>query len=341
MNTTELETAVRESAGLGDASAYPDLTAARIYRELNDKLRTVFEDMVTKSRSGYWLHEFIFSTTIGRNRYRIPHRSVVGGLEAIQVAQAVGQPFYKIEQVPAQNLPQYEGAPGTGGPPIVYAVIGDQIEIVQTPTSVYPIKFIYYARPSQLYAPQNNTPLTGGTDRGRITTTSTVFPDLTVNTLPFDMSLAVPAVIVATAVSGKTVDIVKPNGWHELSMIGNNISINSPTSVTISSPTGAAIPASDLIDVEVGDYIRISDQTDWPCLPVDFHRCLADTAAIKILLELHLTEKSDAIAANNGNDLARFRALLYPRVKNAPKQVGIMRRSRGSGPYNGGGPRLF
>lgn len=341
MNTTELDTAVRESAAIGDASAYPEYTAARVLRELNDKQRTVFEDMITKSRSGYWLHEFIFNTTIGRNRYRIPHRSVAGGLEAIQVARTAGQPFYKIEQVPAQNLPMYEGAPGTAGPPIVYAVIGDQIEIVQTPTTVYPVKFIYYARPSQLYPPQNNTPVTGGTDRGRITIVSTLFPDLTINTLPFDMSLPVPAAILSTGTSGKTVDIVKPNGWHELAMIGNSISINSPTSVTISSPTGAAIPVSDLIDVEVGDYIRISDQTDWPCLPDDFHRCLADTAAIKILLELHLTEKSDALAGNNGNDLSRFRALLYPRVKNAPKQVGIMRRSRGGGPYNGGWPRLF
>lgn len=319
MNTTELETVCRESAAIGDAAQYPDYTQARMLRELNDKLRTAFEDLVTKSRSGYWLHEKVFSSTIGKNRYRIPPRAVVGGLESVQISTTVGGPFYKLDEVPVSSLQNFEGQPGTQGQPIVYAVIGDQVELVPTPSTVFSAKFTYYIRPSQMVPQQSST--TGGVVRGLITNVNPTARTVSVAVLPFDQSLAVPAAIT-TAV--QSVDIVHPNGWHELSLVEatQTIAGGGPFTITMGG-------TDSMEDVEVGDYVRVADQTDWPCLPDDFHRPLADVTAVKILIELHLSEKAASLAENVNNDITRFRSLLYPRVKASPKQVGIMRRSRG------------
>lgn len=322
MNTLELETAARESAAIGDAAQYQDYTQARMLRELTDKLRTTFEDPVTKSRSGYWLHEKTFTATIGKNRYRIPARAVVGGLESIAItATTSGGVFYEIDQIPVNDMQVYEGQTGRQGQPIVYAVIGDQIELIPTPSTAISIKFTYYIRPSQLVPQQSST--IGGTVRGQVTLVNTTTRAVTVNALPFDQNLAVPAAITSAV---QQIDIVHPDGWHELSLVG--------ATQTIAGLIFTVGGTDDMTDIEVGDFVRVADQTDWPCLPDDFHRSLCDVAAVKILLELHLSEKAASIAESVGNDIARFKSLLYPRVKSAPKQVGIMRRARGgSFPY--------
>jgi hypothetical protein len=331
MNSADLELITRQSAGIGDAAQYTDYDTARMLSELNDKLKSVFEDIVVKSRSGYWLHETTFSATIGKNRYRIPARAVVGGLESISINSTPGGAFYEIDQVPVNDLIAYEGTPGRLGQPVVYAVIGDQIEMIPTPSTAIQIKFTYYIRPSQLVAAQSPGQFTpAATTRGLITSVNTASRLVTVAVLPFDQNASVPAAIT----TGSTIDIVHPDGWSELSLVSCAATIAGagPASITLglSAISGGL---DDLSDVQVGDYVRAAGQTDWPCLPVDFHRCLCDTAAVKLLIELHLGEKAALVGDNNGNDLKRFRSLLYPRVKSAPKQAGIMRRSRGGGSF--------
>lgn len=327
MNTTDLITTTRESAGIGDAAAYIDYTDARMLRELNDKLATVFEDIVTKSRSGYWLQSTTQNTVAGRALYRIPARAVVGGLETIEIATSSGGALYEIPQIPAADVGFYEGQPGRTGQPVVYAVLGDQVKLIPAPSSAVSLRMYYYIRPSQLVPQQSSS--TGGTVRGRVTAVDTTLRTVTVAVLPFDQSLAVPAAIQ----SGQAVDIVHRDGWHELSMVSAVCTVAGGGPYTITLGTSTISGANeDMNRIEVGDYVRAADQTDWPCLPDDFHRCLCDATAVKILIELHLSEKSDMLAANNGNDLVRFKSLLYPRVKASPKQVGIMRRSRG-GPF--------
>lgn len=321
MNTTELITTTRESAGIGDAAAYTDFTEDRMLRELNNKLHTVFEDLVTKARSGYWIQAKTYTATVGRAKYRIPPRSVVGGLESIEINNGTSNVFYEIPQIPVSDIGEYEGTPGRTGLPVVYAVVGDQIQFIPAPSSAIEFRFYYYIRPSRLMPQQSSS--TGGTVRGRVTAIDTALRTVTVSVLPYDMSLAVPAAIQ----SGQAVDIVHRNGWHELSLVESTCTIVGAGPYTIT------LGGSDSMEaIEIGDYVRASDQTDWPCLPDDFHRCLCDATAVKILIELHLGEKAEMLASNNGNDIVRFKSLLYPRVKSAPKQVGIMRRSRG-GPW--------
>lgn len=319
MRSDELLTAARFSAWIGDANAYTDFTDARVLLELNDKLQTVFEDIVVKSRAGYWLHEYIYTTISGDADYRIPPRSVVGGLEKVEIASVSTGPYTKLSEIPSSEAQLYRSTQiGGSDTPYVFTVVGDLVEVIPTPPAGYLLKLTYYIRPSRLQTSQSSTQGGAAVDRGRITAVNTAARTVTVNVLPFDYSLTSPAAITSGT---STLDVVHPDGWHELSYVG--------ATQTLSGTTITFTDSQDMTDILVGDYVRVADQTDWPCLPDDFHRCLADTVAIKILVMLALKDKADVLTENVGNDILRFKSLLVPRVKAEPKSVPLMRRSRG------------
>jgi hypothetical protein len=322
MHSAELLTWIRNDAYIGDATIYTDQTDASLLVELTHKLHTVFEDIVVKARAGYWLKEYLLTTTAGRGRYRIPPRAIVGGLEKIEIAAATGGSYYTIEEISPVDMQAWEGPISIGNPgmPQVFVSMGDQVELFPTPNAALPLRMTYYIRPSQL-APVQNIQPNGGTDRGRVTAVSAIGVNpvtITVNVVPVDMLGTGVAIATAT----QQIDVVHPDGWHELAVVGSTQTL---AGTVFTLPNG-----TDISDVQVGDYVRAADQTDWPCLPDDFHRCLVDVAAIKLLVELGLKEKGDDIANNVENDLIRFRSLLLPRVKSQPKTTPVSLKSRGS-----------
>lgn len=319
MNSADLLQALRYNAYIGDAAAFTAYTDARLLLEMDDKLNSVYSDIVIKARNGYWAKEIISTTTVGRGRYRIPPRSAVGGLEKVEVADSTGGNWYRLREVPESEFNLYEGPiSGNPGQPQVYTIQGDQIVMAQTPSAVVPLRFTYYLRPSRL-VPQQSTTAGGGTVRGLITAVNTVARTVTVAVLPFDQSLSPPAAITT---ANQLIDIVHPNGWHELALVGASQTIAGvgPFTITIGG-------TADMSDIEVGDFVRAAEQTDWPCLPDDFHRSLADVAAIKIMIERSVP--SDGLQANVANDLERFRSLLLPRTKSEPKTVPPSLKTRG------------
>lgn len=308
MNTTELEQAIRNSAFIGDAAAFTEFTTNRILLEANDKLQTVFNDIVVKARAGYWAHEFIYTVAANDSRYRIPPRAVVQGLEKIECASALTGPWIPLEQVPIAVASYYKAS--TQGTPYVFSVFGDIVDLMPTPAVGTFIKMTYYIRPSRMCPTQT---------AGLITAVNTVARTVTVNSVP--VNYANDGTSSAITSGSTAIDIVHADGWHELSMVN--------VTQTLASTTFTLGGTDDMGDILVGDYVRAAGQTDWPCLPDDFHRCLADAVAVKILLEQGLDDKANNLANNNGNDMTRFRSLLLPRVKSQPKAIGIMQRSRG------------
>lgn len=318
MNTSELLTALRYSAYIGDASAYTAYTDARLLIELDDKLNSVFGDIIIKARNGYWLKETITATVIGRDRYRIPYRACVGGLEKIEIADSNAGSFFRLSEVPSAEFQRFEG-PISGNPgfPSVYTIQGDQIVMAPTPDAALPMRFTYYVRPSKL-VPQQSSTAGGGTVRGLVTDVNTAARTLTIDVLPFDMSLAVPAAITSAS---QLIDVVHPNGWHELALVG------APQTIAGAGPFTITVGGNaDLSDIERGDFVRVAEQTDWPCLPDDYHRALADVAAVKVMIERNVP--SDALTQNVANDLERFRSDLLPRVKSEPKTVPVSLKTR-------------
>lgn len=175
-----------------------------------------------------------------------------------------------------------------------YEIQGDQIVFASQPTEGSWVLFTYYLRPSALYQYQTT---------GAVTAVDTDALTVTVNTLPTNR------VTSATIATGDRLDIVHANGWHELALVGAQSTI---ASTTLTFPDG-----TDLQDVEVGDYVRAAEQTDWPCIPDEFHRCLCDMTAARIQRTRGYEEKAAALEMQAGGDIARFATLLEPRVKDA------------------------
>jgi hypothetical protein len=213
----------------------------------------------------------------------VPYRSVAGVVEAITFGENEGRP------------PRYTWR-------------GDHIEFAEEPSAGETLTFHYYLRPSKLVEAQT---------AGLITAVDTTTRTVTVASMPVVRATG------ATLASGARMDVVKPNGWHELPVV------NAVGTLTfgffVSFPAG-----TDLSDVEVGDYLRTADETDWPCLPDDHHRTLADLAAISVLTSKNLEQKANALMKKCGPALERLQDLLNPRVKNDPPAivptVGLRRR---------------
>jgi hypothetical protein len=109
------------------------------------------------------------------------------------------------------------------------------------------------------------------------------------------------------------IDVVSPTGNHEAHLISAPIASLGPPIVV----GGTA----DLSRVRVGDYVRAEDQSDWPMLPPEFHRTLADAASTVILVDMGTPDKAALLADKVRNDVDRMKELLEPRVRNLAKPI--------------------
>lgn len=267
-------------------------TDARLRQELTDAIMTLFQRDVATTRCGYWRKIYETATTSGRARYRLPPRAIVGSVESIDIAEGGGLRF------------EFQG---------------DQIVFIneggaeQVPEAGLTLRLRYLLRPSQIVEEQT---------AGRVTAVDINSRVVTVNSLP------VNRVTTATVATADRLDIVHPNGWHELAVVDLAVTV---AGLNITFPSTA-----DLSDVEVGDFVRAADQTDWPCLPVDFHRTLVDAVCVPALRSKNMLQKASAYIDKVEADLVRFKDLLQPRIKDAPPPIvprfGVLRGSRRRGP---------
>jgi hypothetical protein len=311
MRSDELLARLRKSAFVGDATAYPEYPDSELFNELNDRLRSVFSDQIISARSGYWLQTIVATSYMGGSR--LPGRSVVGGLESVEM-------LYNGAYVPLEEVTPLEAAPWTSsGTPWAYWCNNESIALVPTPPANVTLRLRYYLRPSLLVTSQSSTLGGAGVDRGRITAST---PDagsvlLTLSATPWDYGQAVPAAITGARI----VDVIRPAGWFTptLPNVIGNADFPSPNLMVITAPGYSAAELGDL--VRVGDYVRVAEQTDWPALPQDFHRMLADAAAVNVLREMDLFDKADVLSTAASADFQRFSKLIQPRVKSRPKKI--------------------
>lgn len=285
--------AVRYSAGLPDA--HPDYTDARIRVEISDVLRTLFGTPIVKSKAGYWLQPHTGDMVSGTSVYQIPGRAMAQGLKHIEVRQDSSSDYYPLRECTQEQLGRYDTKTGS---PAAYAIYTDFVRIVPTPdNSNWDYRMWYYLRPSDLVQEQ--------TTAGIITSINTSTRVALMGTTPTDRSTA-SAITTST-----TVDVVSTVGAHEVHVVSATLTdVTTDTSVTFASGT-------DLSRVVVGDAVRAFKQTDWPMLPQEFHRTLADvTGAVILAGGIGAIEKAGGLTGKAGEDLKRFVDLIEPRVKN-------------------------
>lgn len=331
MNTYDLAYQVLQNAFI--PAAHPEFpldpaTAIpyQLYRELNDCVTQNFERMVVNARSGYWLRHDVVSTVAGTTTYRLPARMCTGGLERVEIAQTSSSAFVPLLQESGTGVVSYELANSGRGTPERFELRGDAIALLPTPdSSSYRLRIWFYQRPSMLVTPQASSsgessanygslkaPGFTPTLRGLITAINPTTRSVTVNVLPNDMLWSVAG---SALTNGFRVDIVRGYGWYEVVATDMAVSGVSGTTFTLGG-TGSLADVSAASSDETPHYVRYANQTDWPPIPRDFHRTLADVATINVLTQLHLLEKAAAYAEKVSADLERFRELLQPRVKN-------------------------
>lgn len=211
-----------------------------------------------------------------------------------------------------------------GTPLPSYAIIGDQIVFSTAPSAGQELQFTYYLRPSTLVEHQVTA--------GRVTAVDTSARTVTVSSVPTDRGAN------TAVVTGDVVDVVHSTGWHELAIVG--------VAATLSGSVFTFPAGTDMTDVEVGDFVRADGETDWPCIPVDYHRALCLMTAARIHRTRAYFEKAAELEAEAEKDMARFSDVLAPRIKQERRTIvprfGIFRggaRRGGSGNDTFGGYR--
>jgi hypothetical protein len=117
---------------------------------------------------------------------------------------------------------------------------------------------------------------------------------------------SVPATITGNAVC----DIIQPRDAFELALVDAPMTVDSPTQITVN-------PNFGLGRVEIGDYVRLADTSDWPQLPESFHPLLATLAAAIIADQRELDKRTERLAGKSGALMSKLEASLGPRVKSS------------------------
>lgn len=308
MNTTEMLAQLRLNTLLETGAV--DYTDAVLLRELSDALTTKFEDTIIGFRNGTWQQRYFQPVTSGTPSYRLGQQVTVIGKVEIGMGTSANYDsitFTRLPLVQEGHSDLFESSYTGMGQPRAYALRGNDLILLPTPdNSGYVLRITYYRRAPKLFGSQNNV---SGTDRGRVTAVNATAKTITVNALPFDQSLAVPAAISGTA----TVDVVKPSGWFDHSLSNVDVTIaGTVLTVTSLQPTR---------DVQVGDYVRVYGQSDWPMLPEDFHRCVVDVCSTKILVQRGYQQKAANFAGDVTADLQRFDTLYSNRTREEPRII--------------------
>lgn len=317
MNQTDLIKRVRRNAFI--PTTHPTYTDQVILDELNDAMRSIYEDMVTIPRQGHWLKQYSFNSVVGQSLTRITPRGVIGGIEKVELG-VVGQELNPLDQVTENHAQVYESFGGRTGTPMYYCIRGDQIEFLPAFNSIMTVRVSYYIKPSFLVIPQSVPD-----SNGRIQAFNPATLVITCVAAP-TVQIARPGITSGTAITTNiAIDIVHPDGTFELSLIGVTPTVGAAGVYTL--PVG-----TDVSEVAVGDFVRANQETDWPALPEEFHRTVADTASVKIMLQLNMSSKAAGIAQSVGGDLERFRNLINaPRTRRQPKRVCARLMTRGGG----------
>jgi hypothetical protein len=307
VDSDEMLTALRTTAYLPTTD--PVFTDARLRVEITDAQHSIVERAVVNSGGDFWLKREKITTTAGKQRYRVPHRAVAGVIKAVRLGTGL-----------------------TTDPPAPrHRFFGDTVEFDVAPSAGQVLTFDYYIRPSRMVAPQT---------AGAITAIDVATGTVTINVVP-NRLLGAGAPDPIGGLDIIAMDIVRPNGWHEVvvaSRIGIVVGLDVQLANTSRASEALTAGPADLSDVEVGDFVRAADESEWPCLPDDFHRMLANLSAANVLLAKKNYDGAGAIMQSAQPVMERLQDLLTPRNKTRPPVVkptyGFLRRG-GRRSFNG------
>lgn len=297
MNVTQLIKRVRRSAFVEDTAV--DWTDANIVEELNDTQTQLYSRAVVNGDQGHWQMTEYTPLVGGQRSYRMPARSVMGTVIRSQMTYSNQVDWWPIEELTEADALRYEYESvdsGIGGQRKI--IRGENIYLLPTvsASNAYVMRTHYAIRPSRICLPQPSP--TAGTITNINTTTRVVTVNIAISSMFEDGT-------VGTFTGTQRVDIIRVGGWHKVQWTGT--ATISSTNVTLAVDASGLAEANDLSCIAIGDIVRAADQTDWPAIPADYHRSLADATAAKILTARGMHEACGAlVTAHVTPDLQRF-----------------------------------
>lgn len=310
MNITQMLKRIRRSAGIEDSAV--DWTDNIIIEELNDVQMSLFGRAIIAANQGHWQLTEYTPLIAGQRSYRMPSRAVMGTVILQQVSSRDKVDWYPLTELDENNAARYETSPFYSAQPAFDAVQMRKIVRGENwyllppaeQSGTHMVRTHYMARPSRI------TPLQPG---GAGTNSGLIFSitGRTVGLTNSFVGVAEDGSITTQGSGTRTIDIIRPGGWHKVQWTGT---VTFTNSFLFTIPTTGFAEADDLSMIQAGDVVRFEDQTDWPSIPAEFHRALADATAVKILTARDLKDAAEDLATKHvAPDLARFGDLLRPR----------------------------
>lgn len=313
MRSDELIDRVRKAADIGSVAAWPDYPDSRILQELTERHQQLMGDEEVRARAGYGVQTQTLATVLGQDMYPVPSRAIGGAFEKLEI-RVGGQPrWQRLVRDDVSGSEEFELG-GPAGTPQRYSVRDGFVQLYPPPPAGLSLRFTFYIRPSQIVQSQSSTLGGDAAVRGRIVdaaSINTTLRTIDVNVVPFNQ-LAVPP--AAIPVGNCVIDIVRPSGTFALAMWS--------VQAVLAGTTFTLGGTESMSRVQVGDFVRVADQTDWPMgLPEESHRMVANRAAAEVARDVGLDDKMQLLASIAEADLARFRRMRDPQVKSQPTVI--------------------
>jgi hypothetical protein len=302
-----------------------DYTDSVLLRELYNSLTTKFERMVLDAHANYWIQNVDVATTAGLQEHRLPPRAIGVSKVELGYSSAASTGFVRLPQTSEDHIDIFQSAANSRGTPQRFVMRGDRVFLDPPPdSSGYILRIWYYVRPNRLTPVQSvaNVPV------GTITTITASTRTINMNQIPVSYSTAGAQTSFG---SPQTIDIIGQGGWRELQVV------NEPAIVTgVGNNMQFTNTSIDLSSVQLGDVVRAADQSEWPQIPEDYHRCLADISSIKILVQRDYQQKASGYGQDVSADMQRFQLMIAARVQEEVIKLRADLPSLRSGRYWGG-----
>lgn len=200
--TDDLIDAVKRRAQLPEADG--KLSDHDILDLASEELQTQVVPMITTAAEHYYIHEQPIPLVTGQNEYLIPAAVQAGTLYDIALLDQNGSSLGTLAEIPLSDLP-WHSVGGEGYPSVMaFALRGDKIVIVPTPTSSVPLTMnVRFIRRPNLLVPvascaQVVSWLLDTPTPGRTEFTTTPLPP-TMATGKLDLVQAIPNFLVWTS----------------------------------------------------------------------------------------------------------------------------------------------
>ena len=284
-------------------------TETEILAIASEEMRLGIVSDIMGIREDFFLKSKTVTVSSGKSTYTIPAGAIGTSLKTIFLRDAGGY-RKKLTRLDIDRAPGFNGATGE---PEFYYIMGDEVELLPTPSSAYTLEFVIFETPNELLATASCAKITGVTSVSG-TTTLDVNTDLT-----------------ASLVVGSKIDFL--SSQSPFLLWASRVAITAISSTQIQVATADIDDALGTAEPQINDYICPTGFANIPMIPPEWHPVLAQSAAVRLLMGLGDGNKLAVATQILDRHRAAALKLIKNRVESSPERIGprnnILRAFRG------------